>query len=162
MRKALFAGTFEPPSLGHLDIITRAKSVCDELYVGITTNIVKPKETLFSVQEKVELFKEFTAHLSYVKVVSFEGLVIEYAKKEKIQFLIRGLRSSADFEYEWQMAVANRSIGGVDTLFLLADKQYAPISSSLIRELAHYKASLRDFVPPSVEKKIYERLSIRP
>ena len=161
MKKALFPGTFDPPSLGHLDVIKRGVSICDKLYVGVTTNLAKKKSALFSTDEKVHMLKLITQDLPQVEVVSFSSLVIEFAKEQDIHFLIRGLRAFSDFEYEFRMALANRRMSGMEmeTVFLMPDERVAHISSSLIREIGRYHSSLLDFVPKEIEPIILSRIT---
>ncbi len=159
MKKALFPGTFDPPSLGHLDVIKRGVSICDQLYVGVTTNLAKKKSALFSTEEKMHMLKAITHDLPQVHVVSFSSLVIDFAKETLIDFLIRGLRAFSDFEYEFRMALANRRMSGIETLFLMPDERVAHISSSLIREIGRYHTSLLDFVPKEIEQMVLERIS---
>lgn len=159
MRTAIFPGTFDPPSLGHLDIIKRAQCLCDTLYVGIALNRAKEKDALFSLEEKIAMLQEITKEFPYVKVISFEGLVVHYAKTHQMDFILRGLRAFSDFEYEFRMALANRKISGVETVFLMADERHAHISSSLIKEIGFFQNRLKEFVPSSIEEKIFDRLS---
>lgn len=152
-RIGLFPGTFDPPSRGHLDIIQRAKLVCDHLIVAIA---VKPdKKSLFSIEERIEMLKKIAPH---VEIVSFHGLIVDFAREKKATFLIRGLRAFSDFEYEFQMALANRRLSGIETLFLMADERHTQISSSLIREIAHFRGPLHDFVPPEIEPLIRKKI----
>jgi pantetheine-phosphate adenylyltransferase len=159
MKKALFPGTFDPPSLGHLDVIKRGTTICDQLYVGVTTNLAKKKSALFSTEEKVHMLKKICQDLPQVTIVSFSSLVIDFAKENGINFLIRGLRAFSDFEYEFRMALANRRMSGIETLFLMPDERVAHISSSLIREIGRYHSALSDFVPHEIEKMVLERIS---
>ncbi len=154
MRKALFAGTFDPPTLGHLDLIHRASAMFDTLFVGIGANNAKLKSIL-SVQQRLEGLKKEVASLSNVEVVSFSGLATQFAKEHNIDVLLRGIRSLSDMEYEMQMARANRKIGEIETVFILSDQSFSQISSSLIRELALHKAPLGDFIPEQFERMIY-------
>lgn len=157
--KALFPGTFEPPTLGHLDIIQRAAGICDKLYVGIAVSSEKTGRSLFSTEEKMEMLKEITRSFPKVEVVSFSGLVVDFAKKNGVNFLIRGLRTFTDFEYEFRMALANRKISGLETVFLMPDERQAHISSTLIREIAANKTRLKDFIPAAIEERVFQRLS---
>lgn len=159
MRKALFPGTFDPPTLGHVDIIKRSASVCDKLIIGIAVNPEKKGDTFFSVEEKKELLRTATHSMPHVEIVSFTGLVVDFAKQNQINFLIRGLRAFSDFEYEFRMALANRMISQIETIFLMADEKHGHISSTLIREFAHHKTRLHAFVPAEIEEKVYARLS---
>lgn len=160
MKIALFPGSFDPPSLGHLDIIKRALNSCDKLYVAVAVNVTRHQD-IFTYAERVELIKKMCADMPQVEVVSFSGLVVEFAKARNVDYLIRGLRAFSDFEYEFRMALANRKIGGIETLFLMADAGLSHISASLIRELAHFKKRLTDFVPESIEPIVYERLTTK-
>lgn len=157
MKTAIFPGSFDPPSLGHLDIIKRASEICDKLYVAIAINTTRYKE-LFTHEERVSLLKKITKELPNVEVISFSGLIVEFVKENKIAYIVRGLRAFSDFEYEFRMALANRKIGNVETLFLMADAELAYISATLIRELTFFGKRLHDFVPEEIEPFIFERL----
>lgn len=151
---AIFAGTFDPPTLGHLDIIERAKHLCDHLLIAVA---VKPaKSPLFSQTEKVQMLKMVVKD---AEITSFEGLVVNFAKEKEASLLIRGLRSVSDFEAEFQMASANKKLGGIETIFLMADSKTSQISSSLIREIAHFQGPLNDFVPKEIEPFIRKKIS---
>jgi pantetheine-phosphate adenylyltransferase len=153
-RIGIFPGTFDPPTLGHLDIIQKSMQVCDHLIVAIA---VKPdKKSLFSVEEKVEMLKRIAPK---VEIASFHGLIVDFAREKNASFLIRGLRAFADFEYEFQMAQANRRLSGIETLFLMADDRHTQISSSLIREIAHFKGPLKGFVPEEIESLIRRKMT---
>ena len=158
MKRALFPGTFDPPTLGHVDIIKRSSSICDKLYVGIAVNSAKT-EGLFSTEEKIEMLKTVCAPYPHVEVACFNSLVVEFAKQHQIDFLIRGLRAFSDFEYEFRMALTNRHLSGIETLFLMAEGQVAHISSTLIRELGHYQSRLHDFIPREIEDQVFQRVS---
>lgn len=158
--KGLFPGTFNPPSLGHLDIIERASKICDQLYVGIAANVGKTDE-LFSVEERKAMLREITKEIPQVQVITFSGLVVDYALQNKIDFIIRGLRAFSDFEYEFRMALANRKMSGVETVFLMADERHSHVSSTLIREIGGFGHRLDAFVPEQIEEIIFQRLSER-
>lgn len=150
---ALFAGTFDPPTKGHMEVIERASALFDELIIGIGQNVEK-EQPLLSFKQRLALLDELTQGLGNVTVSLFSGLVTEFAKAEGATLLIRGLRSSQDFERETQMAAANYSLAGIETLFLPA--RDAPLlSGSLIRELVKNRAPLANFVPHQVESTIY-------
>jgi len=159
MKRALFPGTFDPPTLGHLDLIKRAMHICDQLYVGIAVNTSKAHKQLFSTEEKMSMLKEICIDFKHVEIVSFSGLVVDFVKKNKIDFILRGLRAYSDFEYEFRMALANRKISDIETVFLMPDERQGHISSTLIRELALYKMRLHDFIPAAIEEKVFSRLS---
>jgi pantetheine-phosphate adenylyltransferase len=152
-RIAIFAGTFDPPSKGHLDIIQRSTSLCDHLIVAIAH---KPeKKHLFSLEERIQMMKMIAPN---VEIVSFHGLIVDLAQQKKATFLIRGLRAFSDFEYEFQMALANRRLSGMETLFLAADTKHMQISSTLIREIAYFGGPLSEFVPPEIEPLIRKKM----
>jgi pantetheine-phosphate adenylyltransferase len=159
MKKALFPGTFDPPTLGHIDIIKRSVSICDKLYVGIAVNSSKT-DALFSTEEKETMLQKICRPYPHAEVVCFSSLVVEFAKEHQIDYLIRGLRAFSDFEYEFRMALANRLLSGIETVFLMADARVAHISSTLIRELGHYKTRLHAFVPPEIEEQIFAKVSL--
>lgn len=146
-RLALFSGVFDPPTLGHLDIIKRAPLVCEKLVVAVAQNL--RKTSLFTIEERIAMLRAATDAYPYVEIASFSGLAVEYAKERKIHFLLRGLRSFIDFEHESQMAAANRHMSGLETVFFIT--QYSHISSSLIREIAHFGGPLEDLVPAETE-----------
>lgn len=153
----LFPGTFDPLSKGHLDIIQRSLQICDHLIVAVATKPEKKKEAFFSIEEKMEMLKLCTRSISNLEVTHFHGLIVDFAKEKKANYLIRGLRAFSDFEYEFQMALANRRLSGIETLFLMADERHTQISSSLIREIAYFGGPLKDFVPPEIESFIQKK-----
>ncbi len=151
-RIAIFPGTFDPPSKGHLDIIQRSLPLCDHLIVAIAH---KPeKKHLFSLDERTHMMKMIAPN---VEIVSFHGLIVDLAQQRQATFLIRGLRAFSDFEYEFQMALANRRLSGIETLFLAADTKHMQISSTLIREIAYFGGPLHEFVPPEIEPLIRKK-----
>lgn len=154
MSIGLIAGSFDPPTLGHLDLIERAASLCHRLIVGVADNPSKGPP-LFSKEERIALLREITTH----EIHPIEGLVMDFAKSIKANFLIRGLRSSSDFSHEFQMAFANKKVGSLETLFLMADGRFAHISSTLIREIAREGKSTKEFLPSIVEKNILIKFS---
>jgi len=157
-KKALFPGSFDPLTLGHVDLIRRAEKICDELYVGIASH--PAKKEVFSVEEREGMLKTVCKNFPYVKIVRVPSLAVDFAKEHQIDFLLRGLRAFSDFEMEFRMALANRKLSGIETVFLMADEKLSHVSSSLIRELSSFKHRLHDFVPAEIEEKIYKRLSI--
>lgn len=158
MKTALFAGTFDPPTLGHMDIIHRAQSFCDKLYVSVALNSTKT-HTLFSIDERMSMLKTVCKPFAYVEVQPLTTLVVEFCKKHHVDFLVRGLRAFSDFEYEARMAMANRKLSGIETLFLMADEKVGHISSTLIRELGKFQRRLHDFVPAEIEKQVFKKIS---
>lgn len=157
MKKALFAGSFDPPSLGHLDIILRASKLVDKLVIGVAENGAKGAP-MFSIKERMDMLAEITKDIPNVRVVSFTGLIVDYARNEQIDSLIRGLRPFSDHENEFCMAIANRKMGAIETLFLPSDDKFAHISSSIIRDVAYNGGDLDLFVPGSIQKAIEKKL----
>jgi pantetheine-phosphate adenylyltransferase len=155
--KGLFPGTFDPPSLGHLDIVERAAKVCDQLVVAVARNYEKVEE-LFTVDERVAMLQEVTKGVGNVEVTTFVGLAADFAEKHGIDYFVRGLRAHSDVEYEFRMALANRKLSGKETLFLMSGQQYGHISSTLIREIGREGHALDDFVPKELEGQVRQRL----
>ncbi|MBR2696564.1 MAG: pantetheine-phosphate adenylyltransferase [Parasporobacterium sp.] len=157
-RRAIYPGTFDPVTYGHLDIIQRSAKLVDELIVGVLTNI--GKTPLFSPEERVAMLKDAVKDIENVKVMAFDGLLIEFAKKQKASFVVRGLRAVTDFEYELQLSLTNRVLSSeVDTIFLTTSLKYAYLSSSTVKEVAAFGGDISKFVPKKVAKKIEERYS---
>ena len=158
-RIGIFPGSFDPPSRGHLDIIERTALFCDKLIIAIAVKPDKKSQSLFSVEEKEEMLRLITKKVPHIEIANFHGLVVDFAREKKAHFLVRGLRAFSDFEYEFQMALANRRLSGIETLFLMADERLSQISSSLIREIAYFKGPLHDFVPVEIEPLIRKKMS---
>ena len=156
MKAAIYPGSFDPVTYGHLDVIKRAADIFDELTVSVLNNTAKTP--LFSVDERVKILEEATKDLPNVKVDSFSGLLIDYAKSKDIHVAIRGLRAITDFEYELQIAQTNRKLSNeeLDTMFLTTSLEYAYLSSSSVKEIASFKGDISQCVPPFVAKLIYE------
>ena len=157
MRAAIYPGSFDPVTYGHLDIIRRASSIFDELTVSVLNN--NTKTPLFSVEERVKMLKEATKDLRNVTVDSFSGLLIDYAQRKGVHVAIRGLRAITDFEYELQIAQTNRkfSDGDLDTVFLTTSLEYAYLSSSTVKEIASFNGDISKCVPDFVAGLIYEK-----
>ena len=156
MRRAIYPGSFDPITYGHLDIIERSARVVDELIVGVLYN--KAKIPLFSAEERVRMIKEVTKNIENVKVVAFEGLLVDFADQMHADVIIRGLRAATDFEYELQMAQTNRKLDDkVETLFMVTGLEYAYLSSSTVREVAAFGGDISNFVPEPMKKKIMEK-----
>ncbi|MFH0827259.1 MAG: pantetheine-phosphate adenylyltransferase [Candidatus Omnitrophota bacterium] len=154
---AIYAGTFDPVTYGHIDLIKRAKEIFSELIVAVAAN--PHKKPLFSVAERVSLLKKAAADLEGIEVCDFEGLVVDFCHKRKAKVLIRGLRMVSDFEYEFQMALTNRKLApDIETIFLMPQESYCYLSSRLLKEAASLGANLSSFVPSFVEKALKERL----
>lgn len=157
MKKAVYPGSFDPVTLGHTDIIQRSASMVDHLIIGVLNN--NSKSPLFSVEERVNMLKGVTAHLSNVSVISFDGLLIDFVKQNQAQCVIRGLRAITDFEYELQLAQTNRVIAPeVDTIFLTTNLKYSYLSSSIVKEIAVYHGDISSFLDPYVAEKVREKL----
>lgn len=157
MKSAIYPGSFDPMTLGHLDIITRASKMFDHLTVSVLDN--KAKNALFSVEERVSILKEATKDLPNVTVGSFSGLLVDYAKQKDIHVSVRGLRAVTDFEYELQIAQTNSKLsnGELDTVFLTTRLEYAYLSSSSVKEIAAFHGDISQLVPDFVAKKVYEK-----
>lgn len=160
MKRAVYPGSFDPVTKGHLDIIERAADVVDELIVGVLNN--NQKTPLFSAEERVKMLLDVTKHIPNVRVEAFSGLSVEFVRKSDAAFIVRGLRAVTDFEYELQMAQTNRSIdGGIDTLFFTTALNYAYISSTIVKEVAFYGGDISGFVPPQVADLVYAKIAER-
>lgn len=157
MTTAVCPGSFDPITNGHLDIVTRASRHFDEVVVLVTGNPTKTSG-LFSIDERVELIREVTAHLNGVRVDSWGGLLVDYTSAHHITALVKGLRSSLDYEYELPMAQMNRRLTGVDTYFLLTDEKYGYISSSLTKEVAKYGGDVTGLVPDAAREAMLKKL----
>ena len=156
-QKAIYPGTFDPVTYGHIDLIKRAQEVFSEVVVAVAHN--PQKKPLFSVKERVEMLKESTADLRGIVIDDFKGLVIDYAVKQKARVIIRGLRMISDFEYEFQMALTNRKLNSrIETIFLMPHESYSYISSKLLKEAASLGADLSSFVPDFVERSLKKKL----
>ena len=157
MKKAVYPGSFDPMTYGHLDVIKRASSMFDELIVSVLNN--KEKSPLFSVEERVNILKEATKDLPNVKIDSFSGLLINYAASLDIHVAVRGLRAVTDFEYELQLAQTNRQLSHeeLDTVFLTTSLEYAYLSSSSVKEIAYFGGDISPCVPDFVADLIHEK-----
>ena len=156
-RRAIYPGTFDPVTYGHIDLIKRASRIFDEVIVAVAKST--RKDVLFSVSDRVAMIKATTRDIAGVRIEVFEGLVTEYAVKRKVNVLVRGLRMFSDFEYEFQMALTNRRINEtIETVFLMPSERYSFLSSSLIKEAAQLGANISTFVPEPVAKQLYRRL----
>jgi len=159
MRAAIYPGSFDPVTFGHLDVIERSSKLVDQLIVGVLNN--NTKSPLFSVDERVNMLKEATKGLSNVEIISFSGLLVDFAQSHNIHIIIRGLRAITDFEFELQMAQTNRIINpDIDTIFLTTNLKYAYLSSSNVKEVAMYNGDISKFVPEFVINKVYEKYEI--
>lgn len=160
MKKAIYPGSFDPVTLGHIDVIERASKLFDHLIIGVLNN--SAKTPLFSVEERVKMLKEVTKHLTNVEVKSFGGLTVDFARECGANGLVRGLRAVTDFEYELQIAQLNRVIAPeIDTVFLITNLNYAYLSSSSVKEVAAYGGDISSFVTPYVEEEVHKKLNVR-
>ena len=156
MKRAIYPGSFDPVTFGHMDMILRSAKIVDELIVAVLIN--SAKNSLFSIEERVSMLEEMTSGIPNVKVRSFEGLLIDFAKKMDASLIIRGLRAVTDFEYELQLAQTNRIVNAeVDTMFLITSLKYAYLSSTNVKEMASYGGDISQFVPAQLIERIYEK-----
>ena len=160
MRIAVYPGSFDPVTLGHGDIIERTAKMFDKVIIGVLNNNVKTP--LFSVKERVNMLKEVTAHLPNVEVQSFEGLLVDFLRRNDAQVIVRGLRAVTDFEYELQMAQTNRVMAPeIDTIFLTTNLKYSYLSSSIVKEIAFYDGQISQFLAPEVEERARAKVAER-
>lgn len=156
-RRAIYPGSFDPVTFGHLDLIKRAKSIFEEIFIVIAVN--PQKQTLFSLEERVALMKRAVKSISGIYVESFDGLTVDYAKAKKAGAIIRGLRATSDFDYEFQMAITNRKLSTkIDTIFLMPSENHFYISSRLIKEIASHQGDISNYVPDFVAQNIREKI----
>lgn len=149
-RIALFPGSFDPITLGHVDIIERAVPLFDEIKIAVGTN--SAKNYLFSLEQRVQWIEQTFAHEPKISVITYEGLTVDFAREQGVQFLLRGLRNPADFEFEKAIAQANREmVPNLETVFLLTSARYAYISSSIVREVYNHGGDFQKFVPSTVQ-----------
>ena len=157
MRRAIYPGSFDPITMGHLDIIERSAKLFDEVIVALLLNI--DKQPMFTTDERVEMIREVIP-LSNVKVDTFQGLLVHYAVQQEAHFVVRGIRAISDYEYELQMALMNRRLEhNVETVFLMAGEEYSYISSRLIKEVFKLGGSIKGLVPESVEKRMRDKIA---
>ena len=157
-RTAIYPGSFDPLTLGHLDLIERGSRLFDHLTVGVLTN--PDKNALFTVAERVEMLEAVTRGIAKISVETFRGLLVSYAAQKNATAVLRGIRAFSDFEYELQMALMNRKLEPqVETVFLMPAESYLYVSSRLVKEIAEYGGSVKDLVPPLVEEKLRQKIS---
>lgn len=160
MIRAIYPGSFDPVTFGHLDIIKRSSTLVDELIVGVLNN--NAKSPLFSVEERVRMLKEVTENIPKVRIVPFEGLLVDFARKMDARMVIRGLRAITDFEYELQMAQTNHKMEPrLETAFLTTSLEYSYLSSTTVKEVAAFGGDISQFVPGLVIEKIQEKINKR-
>jgi len=151
--KAIYPGTFDPVTNGHLDIIKRACKMFDKIIVAVADN--KDKNTMFSLEKRVEFMKKATAHLPKIEVESFNSLLVDFAKEKECKIIIRGLRAVSDFEYELQMGYANKSLDSeIDTIYLMPNLENAFISSSVVRSILKYNGDVKHLIPEEIHKDL--------
>ena len=160
MKRAVYTGSFDPVTNGHMDIIRRAAEIFDVLIVSVLNN--KEKTPLFSVEERVKILEEATKDLPNVQIDSFSGLLVDYAREKDLHVIVRGLRAITDFEYELQMAQTNRVLApDVDTVFLTTSLEYAYLSSTIMKEVANFGGDLSKFAPREITEAVEEKLKKR-
>ena len=154
---AVYPGSFDPTTYGHLDIIARASRFVDRLFVAVLNN--SAKNPLFTVEERIAQLKEMTADLPNVEIDSFSGLLVDYAHSQSAKIIIRGLRAVTDFEYEFQMALTNRSMAqDIETLFISTSTQHLYLSSSIVKEVARFGGNIDEMVPPLVRESLHRKM----
>jgi pantetheine-phosphate adenylyltransferase len=160
LKVGLYAGTFDPVTNGHLDILTRSLTVFDRIVVGVAEST--PKDTFFSIGERVEMVKDATSDMGKVEVAPFSGLLVRFARQKGATAVIRGLRAVSDFEYEFQMALMNRRLDReIETVFLMPSEEHTYLNSSLVKAIASAGGDISQFVPPMVDAKLRSRLGRR-
>lgn len=153
MKKAIYAGSFDPITNGHIDIVRRAKTVFDEVHIGVIHN--PDKKSLFSIEERISLIRSIFDGEAGIQVEGFTGLLVDYAQKIEIFTIVRGLRAVSDFDYEFQMALMNRKLNqNIDTVFLMTAARFSYLSSSLVKQLAQYDADISSLVPETVQQAL--------
>ena len=158
MLKAIYPGSFDPVTYGHLDIIRRSSKLVDELIVGVLNN--KAKSPLFSVEERVKMLEEVTKDIPKVRIIPFEGLLVDFARQMDARMVIRGLRAITDFEYELQMAQTNHKLEEeLETVFLTTALEYSYLSSTIVKEVASFGGDISQFVPELVVDRMFEKIN---
>ena len=161
MQRALYPGTFDPISLGHVNIVEKASRLFDEVIVGIAS--YTGKQTLFNLEERIALVQESCAHIPNIKVIGFQGLSVDFASANDCRVMIRGMRAVSDFEYELSLALTNKKLNQeIETIFLVPSLKYMYLSSSMIRQLSELDGKLQDFVPPCVVTALTAKHSNEP
>ena len=157
MRTAIYPGSFDPVTLGHWDIIQRAEKLVDRLVVAVLRN--PSKVSAFSVEERVAMLQDMVGDRSDIEITSFHGLLVDFAKSQGAQFIVRGVRAFSDFEYEFQMALMNRKLAPeLETVFLMPKEKYSAVSSRLVREIGSMGGNLSELVPEALRERIADKL----
>lgn len=154
--KVVYPGTFDPPTNGHVDMVERAANMFDEIVIGIVEWTTK--SLMFSHKERVDMFQNAVSHLKNVRVIGYSGLTVDLAKRENAAAIIRGLRIGSDFDYEREMALMNRDIGGIETICLLSSLEYQYVSSSRVKEIALLGTDVSRLIPKSVKELFFKKL----
>jgi len=157
VKRVVCPGSFDPITFGHLDIVERASSIFDEVVIAVMVN--KTKQTLFTVEERIEMTKEVTSKFPNVKVDSWSGLLVDYCKTNDISIIVKGLRAVTDFDYELQMSQINLQLQGVETLFLSTAPAHSFLSSSLVKEIASHGGDVSSYIPETLLKRLKDRLA---
>ena len=158
MRRAIYPGSFDPITAGHLDVIHRAARLFDEVIVAVAHN--DQKKSMFTAEERMDLIRENTASVGNIRVASFDGLLVEFARRENAAAVVRGLRAVSDFEFEFQMALMNRKLEpAIETIFLTPREEYTYLSSRIVKEIARLGGNVEAFVPPSVARALREKFA---
>ena len=157
MKRVVCPGSFDPITYGHLDIVERASSIFDEVVIAVMVN--KTKQTLFTVEERMEMTKEVTKKFPNVKVDSWSGLLVDYCKKNDISIIVKGLRAVTDFDYELQMSQINLQLQGVETLFISTAPAHSFLSSSLVKEIASHGGDVSSYIPAELLGRLKDRLA---
>jgi pantetheine-phosphate adenylyltransferase len=158
MKKVIFPGTFDPPTFGHLNVAKRASQLFDYVYIAIGANSLKDSP-FFTIEERVQLLKAITHEIPNIEIITFSGLLVDFAQQLGVNAILKAVRSASDFDYENIQAQMNQKLADIETMFLVADERYRYISSSLIREIASYGKRLHAFIPPGIEQMVFDRLS---
>ncbi|MEO0184909.1 MAG: pantetheine-phosphate adenylyltransferase [candidate division WOR-3 bacterium] len=160
MKKAVYAGTFDPITYGHIDVIERATKIFDKIIIGVSNS---PKQTLFSLEERIAMIEMIYQHNSKVSVQGFSSLLVDFVKSVSAKTIIRGVRAVSDFDYEFQLALMNRNLNAeIDTLFLMPSEKYIFVSSSLVKEIAALGGDISKLVPPVVQRRLIKKLNLKP